>query len=109
VDLAAGTVRRAGAVAGDVITNVGKPRKWPYIVVYGTNGDDRISGRYDNELEQLYGLAGNDVLSGRGGDDILVGGRGDDVLDGGYGRDSANGGKGTDTCTNAGGVESCSP
>ena len=97
-----------GAATGDVITQVSRPGVPPAFVVYGTDGNDRISGRDDNEFEQLYGRAGNDVLSGRGGDDVLDGGPGDDVLDGGYGRDLAIGGRGSDTCTNAE-VEGCSP
>jgi Ca2+-binding RTX toxin-like protein len=117
VDLEAGTVRWVGAATGDVITQVPDSRRGrsvpghssaPTFVVYGTDGDDRISGRNDTD-DMLIGLAGNDVLSGRGGGDILDGGRGDDVLDGGYGRDLADGGMGTDICTNAGQVERCSP
>ena len=112
IDLIAGTIRRVGAAAGDVITNIGKSQKWPPFEVYGTAGNDRISGRDDSGLlfgDSLWGLGGNDVLYGRGGGDLLEGGRGDDFLDGGYGHDSANGGEGNDTCTNAGQVEGCSP
>jgi Ca2+-binding RTX toxin-like protein len=110
IDLTAGTVRLVGAATGDVITYDAGPTKPPYIVVYGTHGNDRISGRDDNgnALDMMFGLAGNDVLSGRGGDDSLDGGLGDDALDGGDGRDQAYGGKGSDTCTNAD-VEGCSP
>ena len=72
VDLDARTVRLVGAATGDVITNIGKPGK--LFIVYGTHGNDRIRGRNDSGPEQLYGLAGNDVISGRGGDDVLDGG-----------------------------------
>jgi Ca2+-binding RTX toxin-like protein len=134
-DLAAGTVRLIGAATGDVITNINRSPMWPYIVMYGTDGNDRMSGQ-KNGRSQLYGREGNDILAGRsGGDglanrldgDILDGGQGDDaltggdgpdlldggagadVLDGGYGRDQADGGSGSDACTNAGELTRCAP
>ncbi len=45
VDLAAGTARQVGAATTDVFSGFTPPKKAPYIVVYGTDGDDRISGR----------------------------------------------------------------
>ena len=105
VDLAAGTVRRAGAATGDEITHVSRPPR--EMVVGGTAGNDRMSGR--NGRDFLFGFRGNDNLTGRGGPDVLDGGPGDDVLDGGKGTDSASGGKGTDTCTNAENLTGCSP
>ena len=122
---AAGIVRRVGAASGDVITYVGD-RPPATFVVYGTDGDDRMSSQAYGE-DSLYGGKGNDILAGRGGGDILsgdqgddvltggdgndllIGGAGDDVLDGGYGRDQASGGRGRDTCTNAGDLTGCSP
>ncbi len=87
VDLAAGFVRRIGAVTGDVLTLRSRPRNPSYFVVYGTDGDDRISGREFSE--QMYGRSGDDVLDGRGGDDVL------------------DGGPGKDTCIDAGEVSVC--
>jgi Ca2+-binding RTX toxin-like protein len=108
VDLAAGTARRIGAAAGDVLTGLSPPKRQPWIVVYGTDGDDLISGR-DAAGDQMYGRTGDDILAGRGGGDILGGDPGNDVLDGGDGDDYADGGRGRDTCLNAEQVTGCSP
>jgi Ca2+-binding RTX toxin-like protein len=45
----------------------------------------------------IYGLAGNDTLTGNSGDDILYGQAGNDTLDGGAGRNTLDGGIGNDT------------
>jgi Ca2+-binding RTX toxin-like protein len=108
VDLAAGTARLVGAATGDVLTGLSPPKHPPWIVVYGTEGDDRLSGR-DFTTDQMNGRSGNDFLAGRGGGDILSGNYGDDVLDGGEGDDDVYGGRGVDTCMNAEDVTGCSP
>jgi Ca2+-binding RTX toxin-like protein len=97
VDLAAGSVRRVGAVSGDVITGLSRPKP-PRMVVYGTEGDDVLSG-WD------FG----DMVIGRGGNDVLAGRGGGDVLDGGNGNDSADGGPGVDTCFHVEQMTSCTP
>jgi Ca2+-binding RTX toxin-like protein len=78
VDLAAGTANRVGAATGDALTGLSPPKNPPYIVVYGTDGDDRISGN-DGGTGQLYGRSGNDILSDPGDGYILIGGPGDDA------------------------------
>ena len=84
-------------------------------VVYGTTGDDTLTGGSHPQI--IMGLGGNDVIhGGNGGDclvggdgndrllgenakDILIGGDGDDYLDGGNGKDFLDGGPGTgDVC-----------
>ncbi|MEW5728060.1 MAG: calcium-binding protein [Pseudomonadota bacterium] len=65
------------------------------VEVDGTIGDDVLLGT--PEPEAMRGLRGDDVLFGAGGDDILDGGIGDDRLEGGDGFDSYDGGPGTDT------------
>lgn len=65
------------------------------VEVDGTLGDDVLLG--SPEPEAMRGLRGDDVLFGAGGDDILDGGIGDDRLEGGDGFDSYDGGPGTDT------------
>jgi Ca2+-binding RTX toxin-like protein len=62
--------------------------------VLGGSGNDVLTG--DNEANVLVGNAGNDSLAGNGGTDVLQGGDGDDVLDGGAGNDALDGGAGTD-------------
>ena len=49
-----------------------------------------------NEDWEIFGLAGNDTLSGAGGDDLIEGGDGNDDLTGGIGNDTLNGGFGGD-------------
>ncbi|MBD2196559.1 MULTISPECIES: calcium-binding protein [Calothrix] len=57
-----------------------------YPILTGTNGDD-----------QIYGLAGNDILDGGAGNDSLYGDKGNDLLLGGDGNDYLFGGDGNDT------------
>lgn len=55
----------------------------------GVNGSayaDVLTG--DGAANDVYGLAGNDVLNGGGGDDMMGGGAGNDILDGGDGIDT---------------------
>jgi len=54
-------------------------------IVFGGNGDDKISGG-----------TGNDALFGGAGDDDIKGGRGADILVGGTGKDKIKGGDGND-------------
>jgi Ca2+-binding RTX toxin-like protein len=70
--------------------------------------NDGGAGEGDNvasDIEELYGGAGDDVITGnddrnlmggQGGDDTLTGGGGDDVLNGGEGSDMISGGDGKD-------------
>lgn len=60
----------------------------------GSPFDDRITG--DDFVNDLHGLAGNDVIRGLGGNDVLGGEEGDDDLDGGAGEDGLDGGPGND-------------
>ncbi|NCT46278.1 MAG: calcium-binding protein, partial [Microcystis aeruginosa G11-09] len=45
----------------------------------------------------IFGLDGNDTVSGGGGDDKVFGGEGNDVVNGDTGNDELNGGNGNDT------------
>lgn len=72
----------------------------------GTSGNN--SGVTANSAlgQWLYGLAGNDTLTGGAGNDSLRGGLGDDSLNGGLGNDNLDGGLGADTFNlSAGGVD----
>ncbi|BEV16252.1 calcium-binding protein [Herbaspirillum sp. DW155] len=62
--------------------------------VYGMAGNDALSG--GQLADTLDGGDGDDRLSGGAGEDTLMGGNGNDSLDGGDGNDSLTGGKGND-------------
>jgi Ca2+-binding RTX toxin-like protein len=62
--------------------------------IYGLGGDDILYGNF--ESSSLYGGEGNDKLYGGEGNDKLYGGSGDDILYGGSYNDTLNGGSGND-------------
>ena len=62
--------------------------------LYGSAFNDTLTG--DGNANLLEGVAGNDSLSGGAGDDTLLGGVGQDTLTGGMGNDSIDGGVITD-------------
>lgn len=58
-----------------------------------------------DDRNDLYGYAGNDVISGVGGNDLLNGGDGADTIDGGTGNDLIQGAAGADRLTGGAGVD----
>ncbi len=52
--------------------------------------------RYYDQVDTIYGGAGNDILFGQGGNDKLFGGADNDILIGGLGSDILTGGDGED-------------
>src|SRR6202023_539035 len=66
----------------------------PAAQLFGGAGNDVLTG--GSGANQLFGGAGNDTLLGKGGDDLLFGGAGDDVLTGGGGNDQVFGEAGND-------------
>ncbi len=78
INLAAGS-GLGGDAEGDVLTSIEN--------VYGSAFNDTLTG--DASSNALMGDAGDDTVIGGDGDDILTGGFGDDVLDGGLGHDIA--------------------
>ena len=61
----------------------------------GSNLNDTLSG--DDNVNDLHGFNGNDIISGRGGADYVGGEAGNDTIDGGAGTDILDGGIGDDT------------
>ena len=57
----------------------------PRANLFGGAGNDVLTGGSGNDM--LFGQGGNDTLLGKGGADLLFGGDGDDVLTGGSGGD----------------------
>ena len=66
----------------------------PAANLFGGAGNDILTGGSGNDL--LFGQAGNDTLQGKGGADHLFGGDGNDILIGGAGNDSVFGEAGND-------------
>ncbi len=66
----------------------------PAADLFGGAGNDVLTG--GSGADQLFGQNGNDTLLGKGGDDLLFGGAGDDVLTGGAGNDQVFGQDGND-------------
>src|SRR4051812_16982019 len=66
----------------------------PRANLFGGAGDDVLTGGSGNDL--LFGESGNDTLLGKRGDDLLFGGAGDDVLTSGSGNDQVFGQAGND-------------
>ncbi|WP_305883679.1 Ig-like domain-containing protein [Alsobacter ponti] len=72
---AAATV--GGGATGDTLKGIEN--------LYGSAQGDTLTG--DSNSNLLYGASGNDILTGNGGDDILIGGLGADTMTGGLGND----------------------
>ena len=83
-----------GAAGNDTITLDEANGVLPKANLYGGAGNDILTGGSGND--QLFGEAGNDTLLGKGGVDRLYGGAGDDTLTGGAGDDQAFGQAGND-------------
>ena len=76
---------------------VGATNVWSNVWI-GTRGDDFIKCSGDTGVV-VFGLRGNDEITGGDGDDFLNGNDGDDTLNGGNGNDTLNAGvySGNDT------------
>src|SRR5690606_22648548 len=55
------------------------------VQIYGLDGDDTITG--SDYADIIRGGEGDDTINGGAGNDIIIGGKGDDTLTGGLGRD----------------------
>src|SRR5260221_6353954 len=66
----------------------------PAAQLFGGAGNDVLTG--GSGADQLFGGAGNDTLLGKGGNDLLFGGDGNDTLIGGTGDDQVFGEAGND-------------
>ncbi|WP_082389014.1 cadherin-like domain-containing protein [Celeribacter marinus] len=73
-------------------------------IVYGGAGNDTIIGGDDQDM--LYGEDGNDIIDGGIDDDIIDGGAGNDILMGGDGDDTITAGEGFDTVSGGTGSDS---
>ena len=71
--------------------------------MYGLAGDDRISGGGGNDY--LEGGSGSDTIAGGRGNDAISGGRGNDRISGGPAHDRLYGGPGRDTVDGGDGVD----
>ena len=89
-----GEIQVFGQGGDDTITLDESNGALPAADLFGGAGNDVLTGGSGND--QLFGQAGNDILLGKGGDDLLFGGAGNDVLTGGTGNDQVFGEAGND-------------
>jgi Ca2+-binding RTX toxin-like protein len=87
-------IQAFGLGGNDTITLDEANGALPKANLFGGAGDDVLTG--GSGADQLFGQAGNDTLLGKGGNDLLFGGAGDDVLTGGTGDDQVFGEAGND-------------
>jgi Ca2+-binding RTX toxin-like protein len=83
-----------GLGGNDTITMDETNGALPQANLFGGAGNDVLTGGSGADL--LFGEAGNDTLLGKGGNDLLFGGDGDDTLTGGVGDDQVFGEAGND-------------
>ncbi|WP_395672487.1 calcium-binding protein [Inquilinus sp.] len=86
----------SGDATGDVLNSIEN--------IYGSAFSDTLSGNADRNI--IGGESGHDLIDGRGGDDALSGEDGDDILNGRDGADRLVGGAGDDTLTGDAGNDS---
>ena len=79
---------------GDTITLDETNGALPRAELFGGAGNDILTGGSGNDA--LFGQGGDDILQGKGGDDLLFGGSGNDTLIGGAGNDQVFGQGGND-------------
>lgn len=90
-------------------------RTTPVTVTLDDVADDGVAGERDNvhrDIEDIYGGAAADTLTGNSGANLLDGAQGDDRLNGGKGRDLLYGGAGNDVIVSRDGhtdVVDCGP
>jgi Ca2+-binding RTX toxin-like protein len=87
-------IRVFGLGGQDVITLSETNGALPVANLFGGAGNDVLTSGSGND--QLFGEAGNDTLLGKGGTDLLFGGGDNDTLTGGDGDDQAFGQAGND-------------
>jgi Ca2+-binding RTX toxin-like protein len=88
------TIQVFGKGGNDTITLDESNGALPAAQLFGGAGNDVLTG--GSGADQLFGGAGNDTLFGKGGNDMLFGGAGNDVLTGGDGDDQVFGEAGND-------------
>jgi Ca2+-binding RTX toxin-like protein len=88
------TIQVFGKGGNDTISLDESNGALPAAQLFGGAGNDVLTG--GSGADQLFGGAGNDTLFGKGGNDLLFGGAGNDVLTGGDGDDQVFGEAGND-------------
>jgi Ca2+-binding RTX toxin-like protein len=86
-----------GLDGNDSITASALPFDAPRLELFGGAGNDILTGGGNRDV--LHGDEGNDKLAGGGSNDDLFGGDGNDKMDGGAGNDLLGGGFGNDALT----------
>ncbi|AWM06597.1 beta strand repeat-containing protein [Bradyrhizobium symbiodeficiens] len=87
-------IKGFGQDGNDIITIDESSGAMPAANLFGGAGNDMLTGGSGGDM--LFGQSGNDTLLGKGGNDLLFGGSGNDVLVGGDGNDQMFGEAGND-------------
>jgi Ca2+-binding RTX toxin-like protein len=87
-------IQAFGQNGADIITLNEANGALPAANLFGGAGNDVLTGGSGNDM--LFGQADNDTLLGKGGSDLLFGGAGNDVLTGGDANDQVFGESGDD-------------
>ncbi|MBR0848723.1 calcium-binding protein [Bradyrhizobium diazoefficiens] len=87
-------IQAFGLGGDDIITINEANGAMPAANLFGGAGNDVLTGGSGNDM--LFGQDGNDTLLGKGGNDFLFGGAGNDTLTGGAGDDQMFGEAGND-------------
>src|SRR5690349_18262380 len=87
-------IQAFGQDGNDIITIDESNGAMPPANLFGGAGNDVLTGGSGGDM--LFGQAGNDTLLGKGGNDLLFGGAGNDTLTGGDGDDQMFGEDGDD-------------
>lgn len=95
ITTADGVTTVAGPDGSDTLRNVERLQFQDQVVVIGAPAGVNLFGTAGDDV--LSGEAGDDVLTAGSGNDVLFGGAGNDILYGGFGADQLNGDSGIDT------------
>ncbi|PJG42711.1 hypothetical protein XA39_10880, partial [Acinetobacter tandoii] len=79
------SVQSNSSIIKDDGTNLNQSAAIQSVQIYGLDGDDIITG--SDYADIIRGGIGNDNVDGGAGNDIIIGGEGGDILTGGLGRD----------------------
>lgn len=97
------TIIQDGEFKGAIVGTDGNDAIQESGIIFGVQGNDTLSGNGGNDT--IYAGKDNDILYGGGGDDFLRGDQGNDTIYGDVGNDTIYGGKGDDVLYSGEGID----